>query len=124
VRQVAEFGRKNPKIIESILGQIKLIVEKAKEELTNHNFKAVGQLMSKNQQLLMELGVSSVELDTLNKAAMEAGAWGAKLSGAGGGDCMIAMVPKINQKQVSKAINRHGRWLEVKLGAEGARLEN
>ena len=55
--------------------------------------QALGKLMNENQELLENIGVSSPELEQLVKAARVAGAWGAKLSGAGGGGNMIALVP-------------------------------
>ena len=47
--------------------------------------------MNENHDLLREMGVSSPELDRLVSAAREAGALGAKLSGAGRGGNMIAL---------------------------------
>ena len=54
---------------------------------------ALGKLMNENQEILSTLGVSSPELETLVTAARRAGAWGAKLSGAGRGGIMIALSP-------------------------------
>ena len=50
--------------------------------------------MSQNHELLVRLGVSTKKLDDLVMRLGKAGALGAKLSGAGGGDCVIAIVPK------------------------------
>ena len=55
--------------------------------------QALGKLMNENQELLEDIGVSVPELEQLVVAARAAGAWGAKLSGAGGGGNMIALVP-------------------------------
>jgi mevalonate kinase len=52
----------------------------------------LGDLMNENHALLQTLTVSSPELDTLVQAAVDAGAWGAKLSGGGRGGNMIALV--------------------------------
>jgi len=53
----------------------------------------VGQLMDFNHGLLESLGVSSRSLDSMVWAAREAGAHGAKLTGAGGGGCITALDP-------------------------------
>ncbi|AZH25436.1 mevalonate kinase [Haloplanus aerogenes] len=53
----------------------------------------VGQLMNFNHGLLESLGVSSRSLDSMVWAAREAGAHGAKLTGAGGGGCIAALDP-------------------------------
>ena len=50
----------------------------------------LGQLMDVNHGLLSALGVSARSLDAMVWAAREAGALGAKLTGAGGGGCIVA----------------------------------
>ena len=71
-----------------------------------------------------ELGVSSVELDKIIEASIEAGGEGAKLSGAGGGDNMIVLVDERKRELVEKAIEAvGGEVMKVKLGAEGVRIE-
>jgi len=124
IRQVAELKRQHPEKINKIFKEITQIVERAKELLPKGKWKELGELMNKNQELLHELGVSSVELDKLIKACLRAGAWGAKLSGAGGGDCIIALVSEENRKKVEKAIEAAGgEVLRVKLGTKGMRRE-
>jgi mevalonate kinase len=51
----------------------------------------IGRLMDFNHGLLESLGVSSRSLDSMVWAAREAGAEGAKLTGAGGGGCIVAL---------------------------------
>ena len=64
----------------------------------------LGPLMDANQTHLVEMGVSSPELDKLVEAAREAGALGAKLSGGGRGGNMIALVKKNNADNVAAAL--------------------
>ena len=47
----------------------------------------------KTTALLQEIGVSSKELDQLVDIARKQGAFGAKLTGGGGGGCMVALTP-------------------------------
>ena len=68
----------------------------------------VGTLMNFNQEYLRDLGVSSEKLETLILASENAGATGSKLSGAGRGDCMIALVPNEKIPSVEKAITESG----------------
>ncbi|MBI1946683.1 MAG: mevalonate kinase [Deltaproteobacteria bacterium] len=53
---------------------------------------AVGELMDVNQGYLNALGVSTPAIEALCATARERGALGAKLSGAGGGGAVIALV--------------------------------
>jgi mevalonate kinase len=52
----------------------------------------VGDLLTANHALLCDLGVSTPRLDTLVELALDNGAWGAKLAGAGGGGVVVALV--------------------------------
>ena len=70
--------------------------------------------MSENHIILRNLGVSSDELETLISAALPT-ALGAKLTGAGGGGCMVALTR--NPKATSEAIElAGGRTLISRLG--------
>lgn len=91
-----------------IFDEIKQIVEEAKISLVNFDWKKTGELMNQNHKLLQELGVSTEKLDKMCQQAVLSGAFGAKLSGAGGGDCMIALVPVEKKKNVESAIIRVG----------------
>ncbi|WP_096592554.1 mevalonate kinase [Halorubrum ezzemoulense] len=51
----------------------------------------LGELMDFNHGLLAALGVSARSLDATVWAARDAGAHGAKLTGAGGGGCIVAL---------------------------------
>lgn len=52
----------------------------------------IGPLLTDNHRLLAEIGVSTPNLDRLVGFALQAGAHGAKLAGAGGGGVVIALV--------------------------------
>jgi mevalonate kinase len=64
--------------------------------------------MNQNHGLLQELTVSSPELDMLVKAARQAGALGAKLSGGGRGGNMIALVTPETAPFVEQALRAAG----------------
>ena len=68
----------------------------------------LGNLMDDNHELLQELGVSCPELDRLVAAARQGGALGAKLSGAGWGGNMIALVTDESQSRVDMALRLAG----------------
>ncbi len=87
-------------------------------------YRSLGDLMNENQRLLEILGVNIPKLDAMIAAARGAGAYGAKLSGAGGGDCMIALVDEDKRSEVSDAITQAGgHVIDVDVGVEGVRVE-
>jgi len=80
--------------------------------------------MNINHALLRAIGVSTNSLEKLVYAAREAGAYGAKLTGAGGGGCMIALSSPKGIKHIAEAIEKSGgKAFAVKKSDEGARIE-
>lgn len=124
IKKVAELKKKQPKKIGEIFTSINKIVKEGEKALSQGDFEKMGKLADSNQKLLASLGVSTKELSNLILAAKEAGAYGAKLSGAGGGDCMIAFTGPDSKNKVEKAIEKAGgEALKVKTGAEGVKIE-
>ena len=76
--------------------------------------------MSENHDLLQEIKVSCKELDYLTKLAREQGAFGAKLTGGGGGGCMVALTPgRELQEAVAVAMEKEGfKVLKAKIGVQ------
>ncbi|ELZ07070.1 mevalonate kinase [Halovivax asiaticus JCM 14624] len=69
------------------------IVRQGETALADGDVAELGRLMDFNHGLLSALGVSGRSLDSMVWAAREAGALGAKLTGAGGGGCIVALDP-------------------------------
>ena len=125
INEVKEKMRLQPERIERIYDAIGKLTEDAKIKLLEGDWERVGKFMDFNQEYLRDLGVSSEKLESLISAAKKAGALGAKLSGAGGGDCMIALVTKDTRKLVESAIEKAGGQVihPAKCGAQGVRTE-
>jgi mevalonate kinase len=89
---------------EGLFDRIAAIVEDARVAIADGQPDRLGPLMDRNHALLQEIGVSCPELDALVTAARAAGALGAKLSGAGRGGNMIALVTAKTAAQVVDAL--------------------
>jgi len=123
VKMVGRRLVEEPNTINKNFDDAARIVNEARVEIERSNWKEVGDLMDKNHKLLRNLGVSSPELEKLIDISKKAGAYGAKLSGAGGGDCMIAIAEKEIHKDIIDAIEcSGGKFIEVKLNAEGTKI--
>ena len=77
----------------SAIGDVVREGERLLEEDPEDALAELGDLMDFNHGLLSALGVSSRSLDAMVWAARDAGALGAKLTGAGGGGCIVALDP-------------------------------
>ena len=69
------------------------VVREGEAALADGDLAELGRLMNFNHGLLSALGVSSLTLDARVWAARDADAHGAKLTGAGGGGCIVALDP-------------------------------
>lgn len=128
VAQVANLHQRHPKHVNRIMESIGLLVEDARTALEQGDMETAGALMGFNQAYLQALQVSSPPLDTLISGVLRHGAYGAKLSGAGGGDCMIALInqscrPKI-ESYFTNSLLAGAELLTAATGAEGVRIES
>ncbi|MEM0343896.1 MAG: mevalonate kinase [Thermoplasmata archaeon] len=97
------------------------LVEEGVEALKRADLARLGTLMSEDHQLLNSLGVGHEALDRLVNACSGV-SYGAKLTGAGGGGSMIALVD--DAKKAAEAIAAAGGVpISVRVGCEGVRLE-
>lgn len=92
VGDVRRHWQENPAKFEALFDGCGRIAAAARAAIETGDVAALGPLMVENHALLQEMTVSSPELDRLVTAAIAAGALGAKLSGAGRGGNMIALV--------------------------------
>ena len=120
VAGVAERKKKNPQKYAPLFRQAEELAFAGRKALQEFNLRKAGELMNENHRLLKEIGVSCKELDLLVDLAREQGAFGAKLTGGGGGGCMTALTPtKELQEKVAKAIEKEGfEVLRTKIGVE------
>ncbi len=124
IRKVAEAFRMRQKEMKQMFISIQHLVEQAKVSLIQNDLSSLGSCMTANHMLLKELGVSTIKLDEMVIGSIQAGAWGAKLSGAGGGDCMIALVSEEKRKSVERAIQKAGgEIINVEVNTEGVNIE-
>lgn len=125
INEVAQKATKYPWVIDNIYDAIGELVKKAKQAILSKNWLSLGELMNFNEGYLAALGVEDQKLADMIYAAREAGAYGAKLSGAGIGDCMIAIATQDKRKAIANAIAKAGgQVIEIDTNAEGVKIEN
>lgn len=93
---------------ESLFDAVGDLVTRARAALAAGEPAMLGHLLDANQALLERMGVSSPELGRLVEAARAAGALGAKLSGAGWGGVMLALVSAEARADVEQALREAG----------------
>ena len=91
VESVARLRERRPLVADKALEGIRALVQNAKLCLGAGDLPGLGSLMNYNQMLLSGLFVSTEGIERCCAVAREAGALGAKLTGAGGGGAVIAL---------------------------------
>jgi len=124
VRAVADRLAAWPAAMTGIFDTMARIVHDGRAALERADWPALGQLMDMQHGLAHAIGVDTPETARLAFAARAAGAWGAKLSGAGGGDIVIALAPEDRRAAIGAALEAAGATLvDVQPNAPGVRLE-
>jgi mevalonate kinase len=124
VSRVSEMRERYPSIIDRIMDAGGNIAALGVNALKSGDLETLGELMNINHALLYAIGVSSDEIERLVHAARRAGALGAKLTGAGGGGCIIALSRRLDLDRIAEAI-RHagGEAFITEMSLEGVRIE-
>ena len=90
VRQRVDEARD---LYNAVFDQIDTLSVKGAEALLAQDHAALGRMMNVCHGLLNAIGVSTPELEGMIRIARDAGAQGAKLTGAGGGGAIVALCP-------------------------------
>ncbi|MEM3979680.1 MAG: mevalonate kinase, partial [Ignisphaera sp.] len=121
IQRVRTLKTKSERIFNDLLSIIREIVEEARNALINQDLEKLGMLMNINHGILKALNVVNLEHDIIVHTLKNAGALGAKTSGAGNGGAFIALAQSekhlerltaiaeaLGAKIVSKSIHYEG----------------
>ncbi len=90
-----------------------LLVEEFRKKLMKGNFKAMGQLLDENWQKkkMLSSKTSSEIIDGLYNTGIRSGGWGGKILGAGGGGCIMFLVPPQKKESIRASLKRKAQKL-------------
>jgi mevalonate kinase len=118
VRQVKSFKEKNEDIFRKLCEQEIEIVNNATIALKENNLDQLGSLMLKNYDLLKQIGISTEKIDQLVIEAKKT-SYGAKITGAGGGGCIISLVDNSNMKNTLDNLRKLSDCFVAKIDYSG-----
>ncbi|MDD9950971.1 MAG: mevalonate kinase [Zetaproteobacteria bacterium] len=95
------------------LEKFKAVVRQGFEALTHGNVSLLAEAFHKNLTLLTEVGVVSEALHHLVHQANQLGCLASKVTGAGGGGFVIALLPPENPEQVLQKLQEHFKKHQV-----------
>jgi D-glycero-alpha-D-manno-heptose-7-phosphate kinase len=103
------LGEQKSRIKESreLLNQLKFMACEARDELASGNLDIIGRLLHESWMLKKQLAslVSNPTIDAIYEAALQAGALGGKISGAGGGGFLLLYCPFGKREKVRDAMS-------------------
>ena len=101
--------RKNNQLYDALFENFRRVTETGLKASMEGDYKTLGDMMTVNHGLLSAIQVSSPELDRMVQIAMNHGALGAKLTGAGGGGSIVALCDdNADADAVAGGLTRHG----------------
>lgn len=127
VEALRKKREENPDFVNALLKELGDIALSAEDDLAQGSSKDMGARMLRAHKILAELGISTPLLDDLVNAAYNNGALGAKLTGGGGGGCVIALADSEDcARKVSEAFKSAGAkqtWI-VDIDADANERDN
>jgi mevalonate kinase len=120
VENVLRLKSEFPSIINPIYISANSLPIKIAEFLKKNDLVNAGRLININHELLSALGVSTPRLDFFVNLARRKGAYGSKLTGAGGGGAFFALVDEEKVEKVKLSLAKRLKNIsEVKIEEEG-----
>jgi mevalonate kinase len=110
VEAVAALREQSPALVGELFEQMAELVGDAERAIGSSDRSLLGRAMNRAQELLDRLMVSNRAIDSMCEQARAAGAVGAKLTGAGGGGCVVALASDaVGAERVIEAWRAQGR---------------
>ncbi len=95
VERVRKFKENNSDVFTELCSEEERLIAKALDSMKKNDLETIGKCMAQNQMFLEQIGVSNDELLSITKE-IEKITFGAKITGAGDGGCIIALTQKDN----------------------------
>ena len=105
------------------LVRLRDLAGEARSALVRGRWEELGRVLDEGWQLKRGLsnGITNSEIDRRYAAARSAGAWGGKITGAGGGGFLFFLHPPERSRQIADALSPMQR-LTVRVTPEGSRI--
>ncbi len=106
--KVVRTLRKKGNFLNNQFQKIEEIVEDGIKALKSQKYFELGELCNSNQDILMELGLSTPKINEIVSISNENGAYGAKITGAGAGGSVITLGEFSNLRKIQLLLQQKG----------------
>ena len=119
VSKVKNFKEKNEEKFLTLCEKEELLIKNIKQALEKNDLTVIGKSMIENQKYLEEIGVSNDKLREM-LVSVENSSYGAKITGAGEGGCIIALADDSNlEKTMNYLRSKNYECFSVKIDSKG-----
>ena len=118
VSMVRRFKDEKQEDFSSLCTQESGLIEEALGALQKNDIAKIGRLMNRNQEFLEKIGVSNDVLRSMISLA-KGTSYGAKITGAGDGGCIIALADKTNLDKTLDALTKKYDCFSAKIDIKG-----
>lgn len=117
-RQASSVLNEQKANIKNKIETIKSMVELVgifKKKLIGGNFETLGKLLHENwiKKRALASKISNQVIDTLYETGIDNGSWGGKLLGAGGGGCILFLVPLQKKDKIRNAVIHKAKKMKL-----------
>jgi D-glycero-alpha-D-manno-heptose-7-phosphate kinase len=119
----ASLSKKGP-VLEA-LNRVKELVQPVKDILEKGDMAELGNLLHQNwlEKKKFAKGVTNSFIEACYDLALQKGAWGGKISGAGGGGFLLLCCPEARQEAITQALEMQGlAMVNFSIDHSGARV--
>jgi mevalonate kinase len=119
VARVKQFKEENKIEFSKLCNDESKLVEDVLKLLTGNNIKELGQKIIQNQEYLETIGVSNEKLRDIIQVGQKS-SFGAKITGAGGGGCIISLTDESNMGySINQFRDKNYECFSVKIDFKG-----
>jgi D-glycero-alpha-D-manno-heptose-7-phosphate kinase len=117
-RQVSRIGENTARLL-----RLRQLVDEAYESVVGGTFERFGRLMHESwvEKRALEESISNQTIDEIYSAGLDAGAWGGKLLGAGGGGFVLFFVAPERRAAVRQRLS-HLEEIPIAINAQGSHV--
>ncbi len=122
INRVSANKIRTPKTFARLCEAVSMLSEEASMRLVESDLEELGKIITLNHALLDRVGASNKELDDIVENCLSLGCTGAKLTGAGGGGCVLALPPRREAEQLRRQLSESGyKCFLATIPSEGVR---
>jgi mevalonate kinase len=106
VNKVKNFKENNVDLFDNLCKDYERILNCSLKALQNRDLRRLGILMNENHLLLKTLNLSNSIVDKIVKLCQGGGTFGTKITGAGGGGCVLSLINHDEQSLLNKLLEK------------------